>query len=94
MTQDCESLTMMCARHLAGGWALGGAMSHLYWRCMNRKRILITLNDQGGAVMEWNYNELAATLRAHMASHPPVVVIEDDGLRNTRSRRSESNNAG
>lgn len=45
-------------------------------------KILITLNDQGGGVMEWNYKELAATLRASMSSsHPPVVVIEDDGNR-------------
>ena len=41
-------------------------------------RILITLNDQGGAVMSWNYEELAATLRAQMTGHPPVVVITKD----------------
>ena len=47
-----------------------------------KQKILITLNDQGGAVMNWNYNELAATLRAEMSSHPPIVVLEneeDDG---------------
>jgi hypothetical protein len=38
-------------------------------------KILITLNDQGGAVMNWNYDELAATLRAEMSSHPPIVVL-------------------
>ena len=32
----------------------------------------------GGAVMDWNYKELAATLRAQMASHPPVVVLENE----------------
>ena len=42
------------------------------------KKILITLNDQGGGVMSWNYEELAATLRAQMASHPPVIVIENE----------------
>ena len=43
------------------------------------KKILITLNDQGGAVMNWNYSELAATLRSQMSnSHPPIVVIEDE----------------
>ena len=42
-------------------------------------KILITLNDQGGGVMEWNYKELAATLRASMSSsHPPLIVIEDE----------------
>ena len=41
-------------------------------------KILITLNDQGGGVMLWNYDELASTLRAQMASHPPIVVLEDD----------------
>lgn len=36
--------------------------------------------------MDWNYKELAATLRAQMASHPPVVVLKnetDDTDRNT-----------
>lgn len=33
---------------------------------------------RGGAVMNWNYEELAATLRAGMASHPPIVVTEDE----------------
>lgn len=28
--------------------------------------------------MSWNTEELAATLRAQMASHPPVVVLEND----------------
>lgn len=31
---------------------------------------------RGGAVMNWNYDELAATLRAEMSSHPPIVVLE------------------
>lgn len=39
------------------------------------KKILITLNDQGGGAMSWNYEELSATLRAEMSGHPPVVVI-------------------
>ena len=36
---------------------------------------------RGGAVMNWNYEELAATLRAEMASHPPVVVLNNDSNR-------------
>ena len=33
----------------------------------------------GGAVMSWNYNGLAATLRAEMSSsHPPIVVLKND----------------
>lgn len=40
--------------------------------------ILITLNDQGGGVMDWNYTELAGTLRAQMGGHPPIVVISKD----------------
>ena len=28
--------------------------------------------------MLWNYDELASTLRAEMASHPPIVVLEND----------------
>ena len=42
-------------------------------------KILITLNDQGGGAMNWNYRELAATLRAEMSSsHPPIVVLENE----------------
>lgn len=36
------------------------------------------LKRSGGAVMNWNYNELAATLRAEMSSHPPIVVLENE----------------
>lgn len=41
-----------------------------------KARILITLNDQGGGVMDWNYKELAATLRASMSQHQPIVILE------------------
>lgn len=37
---------------------------------------------RGGGVMEWNYKELAATLRAQMSSsHPPLVVLNNDSNR-------------
>lgn len=42
------------------------------------KIILITLEDQGGAVMNWNYNELSPTLRAEMKQHLPVIVLEEE----------------
>lgn len=46
-----------------------------------KPKIMITLNDQGGAVMSWNYAELASTLRAEMSSsHPPVVVLQTYGI--------------
>ena len=34
----------------------------------------------GGGVLSWNYQELAATLRAEMGIHQPIVVVkcEDD----------------
>ena len=39
--------------------------------------------------MSWNYDELAATLRSQIASHPPVVVLENEqkekGIGNPRS---------
>lgn len=41
----------------------------------NMPMILITLNDQGGGVMNWNYDEMTATLRAGMGSHPPMVCV-------------------
>lgn len=40
-----------------------------------KQKILITLNDQGGAVMSWNYNELADCLRANTKHHEPIVVV-------------------
>ena len=57
---------------------------------MQGQKVLITLNDQGGAVMNWNYNELAATLRAEMSSHPPVVVV--NGIVRSNSRPSDTEN--
>ena len=38
-------------------------------------RILITVNDQGGAIIRWNYNELADCLRANTKHHEPIVVV-------------------
>lgn len=52
-------------------------------------KILITLNDQGGAQMSWNYDEKAATLRANTKHHEPIVVITDeaeDSIRNHNKR--------
>ena len=40
--------------------------------------IKIVLEDQGGGVIGWNFNECAPTLRASMAGHPPVVVLDED----------------
>lgn len=40
------------------------------------QRILLTLNDQGGGVMSWNYDETVGTLRREMKHHEPIVVIE------------------
>ena len=53
--------------------------------------ILIVLNDQGGAVMNWNYKELAGALRAQMSSsHPPLVVLKDEA--NNTNRSTDDNN--
>lgn len=41
-------------------------------------RILMTLNDQGGGVIEWNYEELSPALREQMKHHEPIVVIENE----------------
>lgn len=57
---------------------------------MQEQKILITLNDQGGAIMRWNYNELSDTLRAEMKSHPPVVVV--NGIVRSNSRPSDTEN--
>lgn len=56
------------------------------------QKILITLNDQGGAVMSWNYDELSPSLRNQMKHHEPIVVVEeDDNISDSRSVRSGHN---
>lgn len=49
-------------------------------------KILIVLNDQGGAAMNWNYKGISATLRASMNSHYPIVVIENEADNNDRKK--------
>lgn len=39
--------------------------------------ILITLDDQGGGSINWNYSELSPSLRAQTHGHPPTVVLEN-----------------
>lgn len=47
--------------------------------------ILLVLNDQGGGVMYWNYDEKVATLRSEMKHHEPIVLLGvKDGLDNSR----------
>ena len=55
-------------------------------------KILITLNDQGGGVILWNYDEVSGALRAQTKHHEPIVVIEDDGGTNSAGIKSESRN--
>ena len=44
----------------------------------NAPAMLIVLEDQGGAFIRWNYQELSPTLRAQMDGHPPIVVIGNE----------------
>ena len=55
--------------------------------------IILVLNDQGGAVINWSKEELSPTIRAQDHGHPPVVVMEDeaDSSCNSRSGRSRHN---
>lgn len=45
--------------------------------------VLLVLEDQGGAVMRWNYKELSPTLRSTMNHHEPIVVLKNDNDSNT-----------
>lgn len=56
------------------------------------QKILITLNDQGGAIMSWNYDELSPSLRNQMKHHEPIVVVEEDEGTNCTGIKSESRN--
>lgn len=40
--------------------------------------ILMTVNDQGGGVIAWNYEEIAPTLRQQMKHHEPIVVLQNE----------------
>ena len=44
---------------------------------------MITLNDQGGASINWNYEERVDCLRANMRHHEPIVVLENEQPDNT-----------
>lgn len=58
------------------------------------KRIMITLNDQGGGVMSWNYNEKAETLRAEIHGHQPIVVVKDEAANNLGIKSESRNDNG
>ena len=53
--------------------------------------IILVLNDQGGAVINWSKEELSPTIRAQDHGHPPVVVIENERT-NCTGVKSESRN--
>lgn len=53
-------------------------------------RIILTLNDQGGGVMLWNYDEVSGALRAQTKHHEPIVVIEGDDGTNSVGVKPES----
>ena len=55
------------------------------------QKILITLEDQGGAFIRWNTKEVVPTLRESLHGHPPIVVMEDEGT-NCTGIKSESRN--
>ena len=44
--------------------------------------ILMVLNDQGGGVIQWNYDEISPALREQMKHHEPTVVIRYEETNN------------
>ena len=50
------------------------------------QEILIVLEDQGGAVIHWNYDQLSPTIRAQTHDHLPIVVL-DNGQENNINRK-------
>lgn len=55
----------------------------------NIPMVLLVLEDQGGAVINWNHRQLSPTLRAQEHGHPPVVVLDNGDIGND-SRSSDS----
>ena len=41
-------------------------------------KILMTVNDQGGGVIQWDTNGISPTLRSQMKHHEPIVVLQED----------------
>lgn len=40
-------------------------------------KILMTVNDQGGGVIQWDTKGISPTLRSQMKHHEPIVVLEN-----------------
>lgn len=36
----------------------------------------MTVNDQGGGVIQWDTKDISPTLRSQMKHHEPIVVLE------------------
>ena len=49
---------------------------------MMTQQILMVLNDQGGGVIQWNYDEISPALREQMKHHEPTIVIRYEGTAN------------
>lgn len=46
-------------------------------------RLILILNDQGGAVLRCEEGQISPTLRAQDHGHPPVVILkENESIRN------------
>ena len=54
------------------------------------QKLILVLNDQGGAVMSWDYGCVVSTLRREMKHHEPIVLIEEDDEESDSSRPLQS----
>jgi len=52
------------------------------------KRII--LNDQGGAVINWEYSDTCPTLRSQTKGHEPIIMEEQKPIAFRKSRRAQS----
>lgn len=59
---------------VAGGVSPGKVIR----QCRYMTKILMTVNDQGGGVIAWNYEEVAPTLRSQTKHHEPIVVLRNE----------------
>ena len=43
---------------------------------MESQKVVLLLNDQGGAVLHLEQGKISPTIRAEMGGHPPIVMLE------------------
>ena len=52
----------------------------------NNVPLILVINDQGGASINWNKEQVSPTLRAQDHGHPPIVVTNESNNSSDKHR--------